>query len=627
MSIIYYNELLQNANNNMDDRLIELLNERMNTNEQKQFINNFKNYLEYGNDDTKFIISLDNVWEWIGFNTKGNAKRLLINKFTENINYIIHLAERINGLLGSEKELILLNVTTFKKFCMKASTNRADEICDYYVKMENIMNQYTKEKMIELENSNKQLSSMIQIEEEININELFWNENSISDYNNKNVVYLAFIGYINGIAYYKLGMSKQIYTREFEQHKKTFDTFIMIHIELCDNMMVVENEFKLELKSKNLLRTLEINGKNQTELFITNPQNDIKKIIQNLKDLVIKFPLEVIKETQNEIEKLKHEHEIEIFKKEIDTLNKEIKALNKEIINNNEFCNYIKKENTKITEDYTKLKLKYKNLKKNINQTIEPVNNIIEHIIEPINEIIEPVNEIIEPINEIIEPVNEIIEPTIRKTTSIITDLAREKFNKKEDIKEITTKYTPKEDIFESLEADNTDYQKNVDLFLDKYVEVGKDNTYRLESVKFYKFYATKFYRPWSRIKFNDYLKAKYDINTAENIHCGYGHRRTWLGIQIKNVKTHIEPIQYIIEYFIKNFCEFGENLRITTRIFNKIFKEFCEINEFITTKYNGWSERKCTTALDNLGYLPAQKKTSQIYYKGLTIRDEYIDK
>ena len=53
---------------------------------------------------------------------------------------------------GHNKQVIMLNVNTFKKLCMKANTSRANDICDYYVKMENIMHKYMKQKLIESQN-------------------------------------------------------------------------------------------------------------------------------------------------------------------------------------------------------------------------------------------------------------------------------------------------------------------------------------------------------------------------------------------------------------------------------------------------------------------------------------------
>ena len=44
----------------------------------------------------------------------------------------------------------MLNVETFKKFCLKAGTKKADEIHDYFIKLENIMFEITKEEGDEL---------------------------------------------------------------------------------------------------------------------------------------------------------------------------------------------------------------------------------------------------------------------------------------------------------------------------------------------------------------------------------------------------------------------------------------------------------------------------------------------
>ncbi len=100
----------------IDEHLFILIKEQMNTEEQLQFINSFKMYLKYGNDNTKFIINLDDIWVWIGFSEKGKAKRLLINKFDENIDYIL-LAQNgkqkfntknLENRGGHNKESILL---------------------------------------------------------------------------------------------------------------------------------------------------------------------------------------------------------------------------------------------------------------------------------------------------------------------------------------------------------------------------------------------------------------------------------------------------------------------------------------------------------------------------------------
>jgi hypothetical protein len=649
------------------------MKEKMNTEEQKQFIDSFKIYLEYGNDDTKFIIDLDDVWEWVGFTQKGHAKRLLISKFQENIDYKICFPQKesidINEnklFIPINKETIFLTVNTFKKFCMKASTKRAEDICNYYLKMESIMFQYTNEKIIELQNSNKQLSIIIQNKENNNvseancalhlesINELFWNENSISTFNNKNVVYLSFIGYINGIAYYKYGMTKQIYTREFEQHKKTFDTFVMIHIELCDNMIHIENEFKLELKSKNLLRTLEINGKNQTELFITNSQNDIKKLIQNLKDLVIKYPLEIIKETKNEIEKMKIFYETEKQKEELERLKNENEIYKNDII---EYKNEIKENKV----DYKELKSEYKELKNKLinykqnnksqfididlqneyiklkNKYIELKNDIEINFIEK-QKYEELQNKYEELENKYNEIENEIINEDIDDEDIDDEDIDDKKDNKTK-IKELETKITEQNhiinelkrkgleiyiqnDSIESIEGNNIKCV-TTDFFFDRFISAGKDtltDPHKIKCTELFEFYKIKCINPLGLQTFNEYVKNKYNISST-NVTWIYENKCTWIGIKLINIKISISPFEKILSKFIDEECNKADKLNIPTKKFHDIFKEYCINNNFVPTKHNGWSEKKCRIYIENNGFKFVKIGTSKTLYTGLMVK------
>ena len=71
--------------------------------------------------DTKndFVIDLDNVWKWLGFQQKYHAKYLLEKQFIINNDYKIFAPEaswaKKNVRGGHNKEIIMLNVDTFKK--------------------------------------------------------------------------------------------------------------------------------------------------------------------------------------------------------------------------------------------------------------------------------------------------------------------------------------------------------------------------------------------------------------------------------------------------------------------------------------------------------------------------------
>lgn len=53
---------------------------------------------------------------------------------------------------GNNKETILMNINTFKKFCLKVGTKKADEIHDYYIKLEEILHEIINEETDKLRN-------------------------------------------------------------------------------------------------------------------------------------------------------------------------------------------------------------------------------------------------------------------------------------------------------------------------------------------------------------------------------------------------------------------------------------------------------------------------------------------
>lgn len=145
--------------------------------EQQLFISSFYCYLKYDSTDD-FIIDLDNIWQWLGFSQKIRSKELLEKNFTINKDYKFLLSQpgeqKKDNRGGHNKEKFMLNIETFKKFCLKAGTKRADEIHDYFIKLENIMFELTKEEseelktqVLQLENTNKEMEEKIIKQKEI----------------------------------------------------------------------------------------------------------------------------------------------------------------------------------------------------------------------------------------------------------------------------------------------------------------------------------------------------------------------------------------------------------------------------------------------------------------------------
>jgi hypothetical protein len=174
--------------------------------EQQLFLSSFYCYLKYDklND---YVIDLDNVWKWLGFSQKYHAKYLLVKQFIVDEDYKILLPkvlyqtiEHNNSLYhevkqkiivdddeivqnpkkelkssrgGHNKEIIMMNITTFKKFCLKAGTKKADEIHDYFIKLEESLYEILEEESNELkilheileEETTELKSQLLQIED------------------------------------------------------------------------------------------------------------------------------------------------------------------------------------------------------------------------------------------------------------------------------------------------------------------------------------------------------------------------------------------------------------------------------------------------------------------------------
>jgi hypothetical protein len=147
--------------NDYNNKLLMKIKENFTETEQQLFVSSFYCYLNY-NSTTDFVIDLDNVWKWLEFKQKVNAKVLLEKNFIINTDYKILLSqlgkqepseEKKHG--GHNKETIMLTIKTFKLFCIKAETKKAKEIHEYFVKLEEILQQTIQEESEELK---KQLS-------------------------------------------------------------------------------------------------------------------------------------------------------------------------------------------------------------------------------------------------------------------------------------------------------------------------------------------------------------------------------------------------------------------------------------------------------------------------------------
>ena len=87
-------KLTETHNNNLLNKVKNTFNEY----EQQLFIASFYSYLNYHKTDD-YIVDLDNIWKWLGFNQKIKAKELLEKNFILNKDY-----KKLLSLEGKQKK-------------------------------------------------------------------------------------------------------------------------------------------------------------------------------------------------------------------------------------------------------------------------------------------------------------------------------------------------------------------------------------------------------------------------------------------------------------------------------------------------------------------------------------------
>ena len=141
-------ELIENHPNGKlideyNEKLLDNIKEKFSNADQKLFIGHFYGYLNY-DKKTDYVVDLDDVWKWLEFNQKVRAQEVLERHFTADVDYkhiissIEQSAEEKKGRGGRNIKKIMMTVSCFKFFCLKAQTKKAYEIHEYYMNLETI---------------------------------------------------------------------------------------------------------------------------------------------------------------------------------------------------------------------------------------------------------------------------------------------------------------------------------------------------------------------------------------------------------------------------------------------------------------------------------------------------------
>jgi hypothetical protein len=270
------------------NKLLTKIKAKFTESEQQLFVASFYGFLKYDSNND-FVIDLDDVWRWVGFSNKAHSKHLLEKQFVIDKDYKLLLtkpgkqSEHSRG--GHNKEIFMLNVSTFKKFCLKAGTKKADDIHDYYIKLEELLHEVVQEESAELKTQLEQ--NQIQLDKSEKTTEKI-REKTLLEHFGRNTQ-CVYYGTIDNLSdsnekLIKFGNSNNLVNR-VAQHKDTYTNFRLLNAFKVDNKTQVENEMKehplfierqrsITIKSKKYIELLSMN-----ELTFTILDKTIREII------------------------------------------------------------------------------------------------------------------------------------------------------------------------------------------------------------------------------------------------------------------------------------------------------------------------------------------------------------
>ena len=259
-------------------------------------------------DKHEFVVDLDDIWKWIGFTRKDNAKRLLDKYFVENIDFRISLRSEGNSK-GRPIEQISLTVNAFKKFCLKADTKKADEIHNYYIKLEELLQETINEETAELRNqlllkdtNHKTECKKIKHDALMNLMKT------------KNCVY---VGEIEENKLIKIGSSKHVVER-LKGLNDDYGNIYFLEVFECERFREVEDAIlKDPIIKKNLCKNIvKINGSRSIEVVELTQDFTYDQLLSLVKNHINKSynafmsPEQILEMQKIELEKQKLNNDI-----------------------------------------------------------------------------------------------------------------------------------------------------------------------------------------------------------------------------------------------------------------------------------------------------------------------------
>ena len=272
-------------------RLINKLKESFSTDEQQIFISSFYCYLNYKSDD--FVIDLDDIWSWLGYTKKDKGKDLLEKFFKVDEDYKrIFPDTRENSSIGRPKEKIMMSIKTFKKMCLKANTSKANEIHEYYIKLEETLHEVIDEESDELrmqlqmkdeESDELRIQLLIRDEEiQIKYDEMQMRDNTIKKLrretqvvDGRNVCYLCTAEEKESEGIYTIGKAIDLQKRLNSYNDNKLFNFKIVYYISCKTIPLMDSFEKILLSKLNKYKIV-----SRRDVFQLPPGKDVYFFIQ-----------------------------------------------------------------------------------------------------------------------------------------------------------------------------------------------------------------------------------------------------------------------------------------------------------------------------------------------------------
>ena len=380
-------------------KLVEKVKNNFNNYEQQMFLSSFYCYLKYDSKND-YDIDLDNVWKWLDFSQKDAAKRVIEKNFLINKDYKI-FAPQVGGAKkdtrgGHNKEVIMLNVETFKKFCLKAGTKKADEIHDYFIKLENIMFEITKEEgdelkqqVLTLENKNKKMEEKIIKQKELEREKILLDKFT-------NIGCMIYIIKVkmndDGTHIVKIGHSTKGIKERYNECKLKHTNILLLNCFEVDKSYQFEQFLHTHQNIRPNNVTNLIGHEKDKELFLIGTTLTYQTLIKIIDDNINNYKYKV-RELLLEIENLKLKQPVEVINNDNELL-KELVNVNKLLTN--KVCSLetsIQQILNKLNAQETKIVTGFNQQLPHLGPRLQKINPETLHLVKVYESVTEAMNE------------------------------------------------------------------------------------------------------------------------------------------------------------------------------------------------------------------------------------------